>query len=116
MVWEKGARAGVAQANKRVSDRKATHKSAVLHYKGTQIPVVLKDVSHGGTQMELNAMRSKMPLEGPMRLDIPGVMQVPVDIRWRSAAKLGVAFNLPESRKATLAHQLDRLKGGPGLR
>lgn len=99
---------------RRESERKPTHRNAILHYAGTRIPVVLKDISRGGTQIKLNPGATHKTLDGPVQLEIPGLMKLPIDLRWRKDANIGAKFDLPKPRLATLEMQIKRMLSRPG--
>ncbi len=98
-----------AKVQKRSEPRASVKHSAVLHYKGTQIPVVLEDMSRGGARIAMNANRAGMALDGSAFLEVPGALKLPLKIRWQKNTTLGAAFDLPASRKATFQQQIDRV-------
>lgn len=103
--------AGGGKAQKRADVRKAVQHSAVLHYKGTQIPVVLQDMSRNGVRIGLNASRAGLVLEGPAFLAMPGGMRLPLNIRWQKNTVFGAAFDLPVARKASYHMQIENVIG-----
>ena len=96
---------------KRKDQRNQVSHAAVLHYNGTQIPVVLKDISYGGSQVSLYPNRAAMEFDGPLTLEVPGKMKLPIELRWRKATKLGAAFVAPAHQKMFLQKQIDRISG-----
>ena len=100
-----------APHSRRHHSRVAVRRAAVLHLSGRQVPVVLQDVSQGGVRLALPAQRRDLPLEGAMRLDIPGLGLVSVQLRWRDGAQAGLAFDAPPARLSSLVPQLGRMFG-----
>ncbi len=96
-------------SQKRADSRKPVKHSAILHYNGTQIPVVLFDLSRGGARVGYLAGRTAMVLDGPVTLEVPGSLRLPVSIRWQNSTGFGVSFELPAARKATCQQQIDRI-------
>ena len=94
---------------KRAEARKAVRHSAILHYMGAQIPVVLHDMSRGGVRIGLNASRAGLVIEGTVILEVPGALRLPLKVRWQKSTVIGAAFDIPASRKATYQPQIDRL-------
>lgn len=97
------------RTQRRREARKPVKHSGILHYNGTQIPVVLQDMSRGGVRIGVNSARSDPVIDGPVVLEVPGAMRLPLQIRWQSSTAIGAAFALPPSRKATCQQQIDRL-------
>ena len=64
--------------------------------------------------MSLTAHRATTELDGPLFLDIPGLAKLPVALKWRHKAEIGVAFDAPTHRQSMLKMQLQRLMGPPG--
>lgn len=100
--------------DQRIEKRKNVVHSGVLHYKGTQIPVVVQDLSRSGARLSLYPGRAGMVIDGPVTLEIPGVTRLPVTVRWQNKTMFGAAFELTPARKATLQQQIDRIMQRPG--
>ncbi|THH36951.1 PilZ domain-containing protein [Aliishimia ponticola] len=95
--------------HQRAQTRKAANNSAVLHHRGKQIPVVLKNVSRDGAAVVLKVGSANLALDGPIFLEVPGFARLPFRVRWTDDTSLGGAFDIPLSRKAGFNAQLDRL-------
>ncbi len=97
------------QKDERIEARKPVKHSAILHYKGTQIPVVVQDLSHSGARIAFHAGRAGMVIDGPFVIEVPGAMRLPAVPRWQKNSVFGAAFDLPPARKATYQQQIDRV-------
>ena len=109
MEWQQGGMPTRSAAEQRAHTRHKITRAAVLHYAGTQIPVVLQDMSKSGARIALPPTRKADTLQGPMHVDIPGVMRMRIERKWGTATTMGVAFEPPAPRKAMLEVQIQRL-------
>lgn len=96
---------------RREAEREPTNRTGVLHYKGTRIPVVLEDISRTGTRMKLPPTIGDQPLENDMQLEIPGLVKMPVDMRWRDGSAIGAQFGFTGPRLAILGTQIKTMLG-----
>lgn len=102
---------GMKSPQQREHFRVPVHKSAILHFDGATLPVVLKDLSAGGSRLMLTSSRDDIVPDVSAHLDIPGFMRIPVDVKWRHSTQIGVAFDVPEHRRASIGPQIKRLLG-----
>lgn len=112
MNWTSGAQPPRRDRVQRDGERKLTNKPAILHYNGTRLPVMLKDISRSGSKLALDLRRANAEIGDKAELEIPGFLKLPVATRWRSSAVVGVEFDVPKSRKATLDMQINRTFSG----
>ena len=96
---------------RRGDKRDVANRSAVLHVRGQQFPVVLQDVSAAGLRVRLYEARAKTKLPRSLQIEVPGLGLVPISGRWRHGAEFGATFAVSEARKALLATQIARLIG-----
>lgn len=113
-MWTPSATMAKNGKVRRDGDRTSTHRNAILHFGDTRVPVTLKDISRGGTHIKLSPGTAKKRLEGTLQLEIPGLMKLPIDLRWQKGEDIGVRFDLPKSRLATLEIQIKRMVSRPG--
>lgn len=91
---------------RREHQREPTNRSGVLHYKGTRIPVVLEDISRTGARIKLPPTAKDRDFDTDVQLEIPGLMTMPVDLRWRTGSAIGAQFGLKGPRLAMLGSQI----------
>ena len=94
---------------RRGKDRKAITHSAILYHNGVPIHAVLSDVTERGARITLPLVRADMALGGHLKLELPGLGSIPLGLRWRNRAELGVTFELSEARLGTLKTQITQL-------
>lgn len=82
---------------------------ASLNQGGTRIPVVLEDISGKGVRLKLSQRHKDCVFDGSQVLEVPGLMKLPVDLRWREGGELGAAFDLPGPRLGLLEPQIKRM-------
>ena len=106
MAWQSYGHNTMKGRQRRETPREPTNRSGVLHYKGTRIPVVLEDISRTGAKVKLPPTSQDDNFEEDIQLEIPGLMKLPVDLRWRSGASMGAQFSVKGPRLAMLGSQI----------
>lgn len=95
--------------DKRASPRATTHRPAVLHVEGEQVPVTITDLSPGGAGLSLRPRDQKATRFTEAQIEVPGLARLPVRLCRHGELKLGAAFTIPAPRKQALKTQIDRL-------